>query len=154
MNSIYGEHMELLCRKGFYPYEYIDNENKLDEIGLPPKSAFYSKLTQKGITDEEYKHCQHVYEKLKCKTFYDYHLAYLRCDVLLLADIFENFRKTCLNYYDLDPLNYISAPGLAWDALLLKTKINLDLITDIKVLDIIERPKRGGLCFVGSKRHV
>ena len=51
-------------------------------------------------------------------------------------------------------MNYISAPGLAWDALLLKTKINLDLITDIKVLDIIERPKRGGLCFVGSKRHV
>ena len=118
MNAIYGDHMEILCRKGFYPYEYIDNETKLDEIGLPPKSAFYSKLTQKGITDEEYKHCQHVYEKLNCKTFYDYHLAYLRCDVLLLADIFENFRITCLDYYELDPLNYISAPGLAWDALL------------------------------------
>jgi hypothetical protein len=62
MNSIYGDHMELLCRKGFYPYVYIDNETKLDEIGLPPTSAFYSKLTQKGITDEEYEHCQHVYK--------------------------------------------------------------------------------------------
>jgi len=89
-----------------------------------------------------------------CKTFYDYHLACLRCDVLLLADIFENVRETCLRYYELDPLNYISAAGLAWDALLLKTKINLDLITDIKALDIIERQNRGGLCFVGSKRHV
>jgi hypothetical protein len=49
MNSIYGEHMELLCRKGFYPHEYIDNDSKLDEIGLPPKSAFYSELAQKGF---------------------------------------------------------------------------------------------------------
>ena len=69
MNSIYGDHMELLCRKGFYPYEYIDNETKLDELGLLPKSAFYSKLTQKGITGEEYKHCQHVYENLIVKHF-------------------------------------------------------------------------------------
>ena len=120
MNSIYGEHMEILCRQDFYPYAYIDNESKLDEIGLPPKAAFYSKLTQKGITDEEYEHCQHAYKQLNCKTFYDYHLAYLRCDVLLLADIFENVRKTCLSYYELDPLNYISAPGLAWDAVVLK----------------------------------
>ena len=125
--------MEILCRKGFYPYEYIDNETKLNEIGLPPKSAFYSKLTQKGINGEEYEHCKHVYDKLSCKTFYDSHLADLRCDVLLLADIFEKCRETCLSYYELDPLNYISAPGLAWDALLLKTKIELDLITDSKV---------------------
>ena len=93
MNSIYGDHMDILCRKGLCPYEYIDNESKFDEIGLPPKSAFYYKLTQKGITDDEYKHCQHVYKKLNCKTFYHYHLAYLRCDVLLLADIVEKFRK-------------------------------------------------------------
>ena len=52
------------------------------------------------------------------------------------------------------PFNYISAPGLAWDALLLMTNIKLDLIIDLKVLDIIERQKRGGLCFVGAKRHV
>ena len=65
MNAIHGDHMEILCRKGFYPYAYIDNESKLDEIGLPPKAAFYSNLAQKGITDEEYKHCQHVYTKIK-----------------------------------------------------------------------------------------
>ena len=93
LNSMYGDHMELLCRKGFYPYEYIDNDSTLDEIGLPPKSAFYSNLTQKGIADEEYKHCQHVYKHLTCKSFYDYHLAYLRCVVLLLADIFESLEN-------------------------------------------------------------
>ena len=81
-------------------------------------------------------------------------MAYLKTDVLLLADVFENFRKTCFEYYGLDPANYISSPGLAWDATLLKTNVNLELISDLKVLDIMERCKRGGLTFVGSKRHV
>ena len=85
--------MDILCRKGCCPYEYIDNDSKLDEVGLPPKYAFQSKLTQKELIDEEYEHCQHVYKELNCKTFYDYHLAYLRCDVLLLADTFENVQK-------------------------------------------------------------
>ena len=132
-------------KKGLYPYEEIDTDSKFDEIGLPPTSAFYEKLKQKELIGEEYEHCKHVYDKLIGKTFYDYHLAYVRCDVLLLADIFETFRETCMSYYELDPLNYISAPGLAWDALLLKTKIKLDLITDVKILEIIERQKRGGL---------
>ena len=71
MNTIYGDHMEILCRQGYYTYEYIDNETKLDEIGLPPTSAFYSKLTQKGITEEEYQHALKVYKALGCKTFKD-----------------------------------------------------------------------------------
>ena len=64
------------------------------------------------------------------------------------------FRKTCLEYYQLDPSNYISAPSLAWDAMLLMTGIELDLITDREMLEMIEKMKRGGLCFVGSERHV
>ena len=83
----------------------------------------------------------------------DYHLTYLKCDVLLLADVFENFRKTCHDYYELDPSNYISSPSLAWDAMLLNTKIELGHISDYGVMSIIDRQKRGGLCFVGSKRH-
>ena len=90
---------------------------------------------------------------MNCQTFKDYHLIYLQCDVLLLADVFENFRRTCLDYYKLDPANYISAPGLAWDAMLNNTGIVLDLISDEKVLSIIERQKKGGLCFVGSQRY-
>ena len=99
MFSVYGDTIDIVCKEGFYPYEYIDNDSKLDEIGLPPKSAFYSKITQKGITAEEYEHCQHVYKKLNWKTCYDYHLAYLRCDVLLLADLFQNVRNTRMSYY-------------------------------------------------------
>ena len=81
-------------------------------------------------------------------------MAYLKSDVLLLADVFENFRTTCKNYHDLDPANYISLPSFAWDAMLKMTKTELELIHDYKILDIIERQKRGGLVFVGSKRHV
>ena len=91
---------------------------------------------------------------MKCKRFKDYHEIYLQCAVLLLADIFENFRETCHTNYGLDPANYVSAPGLAWDAMLLNTKVELDLITDLEIMDMIERQKRGGLCFVGSKRYV
>jgi hypothetical protein len=81
-------------------------------------------------------------------------MIYLKTDVLLLADVFENFRKVCMNYYKLDPANYISAASLAWDAMLLLTNIELELISDLKMLDMIERMKRGGLCFVGTKRYV
>jgi hypothetical protein len=89
-----------------------------------------------------------------CQSFLDYHSIYLKTDVLLLADVFEKFRKTCCDYYKLDPANYMTAPSLAWDAMLLLTDIKLELITDTKMLDMVERQKRGGLCFVGSKRYV
>jgi hypothetical protein len=81
-------------------------------------------------------------------------MTYLKCDVLLLADVFEIFRITCVEYHRFDPANYISCPSLAWDAMLKMTGIQLEHISDVKILDIIERQKRGGLCFVGSKRHV
>ena len=154
MKREYGQHLDLLCRKGFYPYEWMDTADKLNHEGLPARENFYSTLTGESITQENYRHALNVYDKLKCKRFRDYHMTYLKCDVLLLADVFENFRKTCNSYYGLDPANYITAPGLAWDAMLKMTGIELELIHDAKILDIIERQKRGGLCFVGSKRHV
>ena len=111
----------------------MDGLDKLNYKGLPPREAFYSRLKRETITHEDYKYALYVYEKLRCQSFLDYHLIYLKSDVLLLADIFENFRTTCMTNYKLDPANYISAPGLAWDAMLLKTGIELDLITDLEV---------------------
>ena len=139
MKKYFPEHMDILCRKGFYPYEWFDNVDKFNHIGLPSIESFYSKLSQKSIKPEEYEHAQNVYNKLNCQSFKDYHMTYLKCDVLLLADIFQNFRKTCLEYYKLEPLNYITSPGLSNDAMLLTTGIELELISDPKVLDIIER---------------
>jgi hypothetical protein len=154
MKQYFSNHMDTLCQKGFYPYEWMDDIPKMDFKGLPEKESFYSKLSQSSISDNDYKHAQSVYDKLGCKSFRDYRLAYLKTDVLLLADVFESFRNTCFEHYGLDPANYISAASLSWDAMMLKTGVKLELISDLKVLDIIERSKRGGLCFVGSKRHV
>ena len=93
MKTEYPEYYKILCRKGFYPYEWVDGSDKMDYNGLPPMDAFYSKLTQKRITAKEYIHAWKVYKTLKCQTFKDYHMTYLKTDVLLLADVFENFRK-------------------------------------------------------------
>ena len=154
MRSHFPDHMDILCQKGYYPYEWVDDIDKLNHIGLPEIADFYTSLKREHMKTEEYQHAQHVYKTMKCKSFGDYHYLYLKCDVLLLADVFENFRDLSLEYYKLDPAHYLTLPSLAWDALLLKTNIQLDLITDLKIADIIERQKRGGLCFVGSKRHV
>ena len=76
----------------------------------------------------------------------DYHDLYVRSDTLLLADIFENFRNACLNNYELDPGHFISLPGLAWQACLKKTNVELDLTTDYDMLLMIEDGIRGGIC--------
>ena len=154
MRQFFPNDMDILCRKGYYPYEWVDSFDKLNYVGLPPIEAFSSQLTRETRTPEEYEHALKVYARLKCESFKDYHLAYLKTDVLLLADVFTRFRETCLDYYELDPANYLSAPGLAWDAMLKMTKVELDLISDPEMFNMMDRMKRGGLCFVGSMRHV
>ena len=144
----------MLCQKGFYPYEWVDSDENVNHVGLPNRPDFYSTLTRETISENNYEHAKKVYQHIDCKTFKDYHMTYLKCDVLLFADVFEHFRKTCMSYCKLDPANYLTCPSLAWDAMLKMTKIELEQISDIRILDIIERQKRGGLCFVGSKRHI
>ena len=71
---------------------------------------------------------------------------YLKSGTLLLADDFENFRKMCLKIYNLDPVKFLSAPGLAWQATLKKTEVKLELSTDLDMLLMVEREIRGGIC--------
>jgi hypothetical protein len=77
---------------------------------------------------------------------------YLKSDVLLLADVFENFRKTCFEYYHLDPCHYISSPGLAWAAMLKMTDVKLELISDIDKYLFIEKGLRGGLSVITHRK--
>ena len=90
-----GEELKLLLRKGVFPYDWLDDFDKLNETQLPPKEAFYSKLRGEDISDEDYKHAKKVWETFNMKTMRDYLNLYLQSDVLLLADVFENFRDVC-----------------------------------------------------------
>ena len=112
-----GELLKLVKEKGVYLYEYI---------GSPDKCNFFSSLKDSGISEEVYQRVNNVCNTFKMNTLKDYHDLYLKTDVLLLADVFETFIKTCLNYYGLDPCHYFSAPGLSWDGMLKTTKIELE----------------------------
>ena len=136
----------LLLRKGVYPYEDMDNWEKFDETTIPPKEAFYSKLNLKGISDADYEHTQKVWEVFEIKDCSKYHDLYAQSDTLLLADVFENFRDKCNEIYELDPVYFVSAPGLAWQACLKKTNVKLELLTDYEMLLMVENWIRGGIC--------
>ena len=152
LNRVIKNNSSLLTRKGVYPYDYVTSINKLKETKLPSKKAFYSKLYDEEISDEDYQHAINVWKTFNCQTLQDYHDLYLKTDVLLLADVFENFRKTCLKHYKLDPCHYYTAPGLAWDACLKETKQNLQLLKDYDMLMMFERGIRGGISHI-SKRY-
>ena len=147
LRNCYPEENEfqLLQNKGLYPYDYIDDETKLSSEQIPTKLDFYNKLKDEHISDENYNHFKHVWKVFKCKKFKDYHELYLKVDTLLLADIFENFRNTCMNTYQLDPVHYFTAPGLSFDSLLKYTKIKLDYIKDVDIQLFIEKGIRGGI---------
>ena len=85
------------------------------------------------------------------KTARDYHHLYNQSDVLLLADIFENFRDTCRRNYHLDPCWYYTAPRLALDACLKLTKVELELLTDQDMLLVVERVMRGGISMISNR---
>ena len=149
---IFRSNTSLLTRKGVFPYDYVSSLNKLSETCLPPKEEFYSKLNDEHISDEDYQHAINVWNTFGCKTIKDYHDLYLKSDVLLLADVFENFRKTCLHHYKLDPAHYYTSPGLAWEACLKTTGQHLQLLSDYDMLMMFERGIRGGITHI-SKRY-
>ena len=142
---------EILKQKGFYPYEYMNTEEKFNDTKIPPREAFYSKLSGRGIKEKDYKHAWNVWNSFKMKTFKEYHELYNITDVLLLADVFENFRDICLKIYGLDPVYYFTAPGLAWDACLKMTNIDLELLSDPNMLLMFEKGIKGGISIISNR---
>ena len=131
----------------------MDSLNRFNETSLLPKDAFYSTLTREHIGDEDYAHAQAVWKELKNKNMGEYHDLYLLTDTLLLADVFEGYRRIGFQKYGLDPAHNFTTPGFAWDALLKMTKIQLELLTDYGMHLFIEKGTRGGISTVGEKRY-
>ena len=146
-----GDELKLIKRKGVFPYDWFDNFGKLSSTSLPPKESFHSILNDSGISEEDYIHAQNVWETFNMKTMRDYHDLYLKSDVLLLSDVFENFRDVCLDNYRLDPIFYYTAPELAWDACLKITKVELELLHDYDMLMMVEKGIRGGVSMISTR---
>ena len=146
-----GEQLNLLLRKGVFPYDWFDNFNKLSADCVPSKESFHSVLNDSEISDEDYIHAQRVWDVFDMKTMRDYHDIYLKSDVLLLSDVFENFRDVCMENYHLDPAFYYTAPGLAWDACLKITKVRLELLRDYDMLMMVEKGIRGGVSMISTR---
>ena len=136
----------LLLRKGVYPYEYMCSWERFNETSLTSKEDFYSNLNMEDIDDIDYRHGNNVFKRFKLENLGQYHDLYVQSDTLLLADVFENFRDMCVKLYELDPAHFLSLPGLAWQACLKKTNIELELLTDYDMLLMVEEGIRGGIC--------
>jgi hypothetical protein len=147
----FGDNANLMLRKGIYPYEYISFMSKLDEGQLPPQSEFYSSLTKMGVSDVDYEHAKAVWSAFNMTTLRDYHNTYVTSDVLLLADVFQSFRRHSMNVYGLDPVHFYTTPGLSFSACLRLTQVRLDLLTDIDHLLLVERGLRGGVSVISSR---
>ena len=133
-------------RKGVYPYEYMDNWERFNETLLPSKESFYSNVNMENIEEIDYRHGNNVFKIFKLNNLGEYHDLYVQSDTLLLANVFDNFRNKCLEVYELDPAHFLSLPGLAWQACLKKTNVELELLTNYDMLLMVEEGIRGGIC--------
>ena len=123
----------LLLKKGVYPYEYMHEWEKFNERTLPEKEEFYSNLNM-DITDADYMHGKRICKDFEIKHLGEYHDLYLKSETLLLVDVFKNFKKMGLKIYELDPVKFLSASGLAWQAALKETDVKLELLNDNDML--------------------
>ena len=140
--------------KGIYPYEFTDSWEKFDYDKILSEKDFYDNLNQKSINEQEYTQYLKVWKSIPECNLGKYSDLYLKTDVLALADVMENFRDLGLKHYELDPVYYYTTPGYSFDACLKKTKVKLNLVTDYRMLQLIERGIRGGISCVCGDRYV
>ena len=116
------EGLHFVTEKGIYPYGYMNLWDRFDETELPSQECFYSKLNEYDISNDVYERAKQIWSIFEIKRSGEYHDFYLASDVYLLADVFENFRDMCLDYYEVDPAHYYPSPNFAWDAMLKRLK--------------------------------
>ncbi|XP_072153271.1 uncharacterized protein [Bemisia tabaci] len=143
---------DMVCRKAPFPYDYVDNPAKLNETRPPPREAFFNTLTQTDISEEEYERFLQVWQTFNFRNLGEYSDFYLRLDVCLLSDVFEEFRLFGIKNYSLDCANYLTLPGFAFDAFLKITNVKIQLFNDMDMVFMIMSSIRGGITQV-VKRH-
>ena len=134
-----------------FPYEFIDDAELLDMETMPEKQLFYSSLKESHISQESYERCLHFWSSFKCENLGQYFKLYCHLDVLLLAEIFTEMRQDFFDWSGLDCVKYVGLPGLCQDIFLKTTKSEVGLITDKKMLDVVQRGIRGGFCLSSTK---
>lgn len=141
---------DIITCKGIFPYAYFDSMDRLAETALPTIDKFKSDLTGEDCSSDDYSHAQEAWKKFDCKTFGDYMIAYLKLDVFLLADVFEEFRRVALNEDKLDPVHFVSLPAMSFKSAFKMTKETIHLLKDPEMYNLFERGIRGGLTFVNK----
>ena len=151
--------LELLKQKDVYPYEYMDSFKRFTEKKLPDNKCFYSSVKDGAtnnnskkldghISDKDYLTCKKIWNKCNMKNMGDYHDHCLKKDVLLLADVFENFIDTRLKFYKPDLCHYFNSDGLSWDAILKMTGVRVEKIVNIDMYLFIEKGLKGGISYI------
>ena len=137
--------------KGIYPYSHVDCSAKFEETELPPIDKFYNTLNDEPLSIEVYQHAQEIWTHFNIRNLGEYHDFYLMSDVLLLADVFENFRQNVLDKHGLDCFYYPTLPSLAWSMALKHTQVELDLICDPEIYLTFENSIRGGISTISNR---
>ena len=140
-----SKQFQMLLRKGIYFYDYASDFKVFNENKLPSRKNFFNRLQDKHISEKDYLHAQEVYKEFNCQSLLDYMQLYVKTDTILLADLFQNFRKTAFKTYGLDPVHYISLPSYGRDAMLKLTGVEIELISNPEVFNLINRGIRGGM---------
>ena len=146
-----GDLLKLGKQNDVYPYEHMDSFEKVFKDKFTDRCRYFSSLKGKCISENDYSNATNFWNTFERNTMGDYHDLYLKTDVLLLADVFEKFINTYLEYYGLIPCHYFTSLGLSWDAMLKMTEIELDLISDIDMHLFIEKRMRGGISNIAKR---
>ena len=146
-----GADDDIVFAKGVYPYSYMTSRDKFSETCLPPIESFYDTLRDQPLKQEDYERAQHVWTRFHMCNMQDYHDHYLLTDVLLLADVFENFRHSVMQRHKLECLHFVTLPSLAWAMALKHTGVELDLITDPDTYLMLENSMHGGIAKISQR---
>lgn len=144
----------LLTKKGVFPYDFMESFNKFNLESLSEKQNFYNRLEGNNISDKQYAHVQRIWNTFNIKSLGEYTDLRIRTDILLLADVFQQFRRSSHKTHSLDPVHYYTLPDYTWDCMLFKTRQTLELLTDIDMLMFVERGIRGGLSQCTKRKRV